>query len=156
MLEGSMHSLMTSILAGFTRLNPFRANAESNPPFRQLADSPESQRGERRTIVSTYGLRQAIRAKRPLKPWANRGITGVFQSPTDQQIAREVVGQCQWVAPPMVTQNKVPFEICTPDLIGSLAVAKWLAVGADMASLDSGLNQADSLKDGTPSGSAVQ
>lgn len=108
MFKGSVHAFMAPILAGLARLNPFRADAQLNPPLRQLTDPTDGQRGKGCTVVSADGLRQSILTKRPLKPGLDRGITGVFQSSAQQQITREVVGECQRIAAAVVAQSKVP------------------------------------------------
>src|SRR5437667_3008625 len=93
--KGSVHAFMAPILAGLTRLNPFRADAQLNPPLRQLTDPTDSQRGKGCTVVSADGLRQSILPKRPLQPGPDRGITRMFQSAAQQQITGEVVRECQ-------------------------------------------------------------
>ena len=85
LFKGSVHAFMAPILAGLARLNPFRADAQLNPPLRQLTDPTDGQRSKGRTVVSADGLRQSILTKRPLKPGPDRGITRVFQSPTQQK-----------------------------------------------------------------------
>src|SRR5918995_6756269 len=127
-LKGPVHSFMASILAGLARLNSFRADAQLNPPLRQLTNPTDGERGKGRTVVSADRSRQSILTKGPLKPGPDRGITRMFQSPAQQKVAREVVGQSQRIAAAVVGQSKVSFEIRAPDLIGILARAERFAV----------------------------
>src|SRR6266446_6841132 len=50
-LQGSMHPFVTPVLGRFSRLNPLRLNPQLNPPFREMADAAQGQRGERRSVV---------------------------------------------------------------------------------------------------------
>src|ERR1700746_2147024 len=60
MFKGPVHAFMAPILAGLARLNPFRADAQLNPPLRQLTDPTDGQRSKGRTVVSADGLWQSI------------------------------------------------------------------------------------------------
>ena len=65
LLKGSVHPFMTSVLAGLSRLDPLGADAELDPPLRQLTDTTDGQRSKGRSVVSANRLGQAIFAKRP-------------------------------------------------------------------------------------------
>src|SRR6185503_460037 len=48
LLQGSMHPLVTAILRWFSWLDPLRLDTQLDPPFRELAEAAQCQRGERR------------------------------------------------------------------------------------------------------------
>src|SRR5215468_7595385 len=67
-LQSAMHSLMTSVLGRLAWLDSLRFDAQLDPPFRQLAEATQSQRGERCSVVGADYLRQSKLPKDPLKP----------------------------------------------------------------------------------------
>src|ERR1043166_5574420 len=150
--QGSMHPFMAPILAGLAGLNPFRADTQLNPPLGQLTETSESQRGKGSTVVCANGLRQAIAAKCPLNPGPYRGVTGVFQSAAQQQITGEVVRERERITAAVIAQSKVPFEIRTPDLIGSFARAERFIGRCHMAAFNALFDQAGAFKNLTGGG----
>ena len=62
--------------------------------------------------------------KTPLHPRPNHVVGVEGQGLAQQQIPREVIAQSQWIASLAIIQSKVPFEICTSDLIGAGTPAK--------------------------------
>src|SRR5678815_421411 len=146
-LKSSVHSFMTSVLAGLTRLNPLRLNTELNPPLRELTDTAHCQRSKRRPVITTNRLGQPIFSKRPLKPGPDRRVARVLQCPAHQQITREVVAEGQRITAPSVTQKKISLEVSTPDLIGSLAPAKRFTVRRHSMAAHTALDQPRTLED---------
>src|SRR5689334_23048690 len=74
MLEGSVHPFVTTVLAGLPRLDPFRTDAQLNPPLRQLAYAAQRQRSKRCPIVGTNGPRQSVFSEGSFKPGPNHWI----------------------------------------------------------------------------------
>src|SRR6267143_2483756 len=56
LLQGSMHPLVTAILGRFSWLDPLRLDSQLDPPFRELADDEQCQRGERDSIIGANHL----------------------------------------------------------------------------------------------------
>src|SRR5574337_495737 len=103
LLKGSVHPFVASVLAGLARLDALGADAQLDPPFRQLTDAAQRQGGKRRPVIGTNRVGQTILAKGPLKPGPHRLVAGVLQASTDQQIPREIVAQRQRITASSVT-----------------------------------------------------
>ena len=50
-LEGSVHSFVTAVLLGFSRLDSFRTDAEPDPPGAQPSEASEADGREGRAVV---------------------------------------------------------------------------------------------------------
>ena len=67
-LQGQMHALMATVLLRMTRLDPFNANTEPEPPDRKFAQVKQGMGGsEGHTVVAADVGRQAALLKKPLK-----------------------------------------------------------------------------------------
>src|SRR6266550_2373695 len=118
-LQGSMHPLVAAVLGRFSRLDPLRLNPQLDPPFRELADATQCQRGERCSIIGADHLGQSGLPKDPLKPRLHFLLPGSLKRTAQKQIPRKVVADGQRITAAAVAQQKVPFKVCTPTLIGS-------------------------------------
>src|SRR5258706_3741171 len=152
LFKSAVHPFMTAVLARLSRLDPLGADAELDPPLRQLTEPAHGQRSKGGSVISANRLGQAILAKRPLKPGSDGTIAGMLQGPAHQQVTRKVVTQRERMTAPMVAQSEIALEVRTPDLIGSLAIAKRLAIRPDMGMSNSRFNQARPLKNLTRRG----
>jgi len=66
--QREMHAFVTAILLGMAWLDPFDADAEPEPPNRQLAQVEESVSGsERNTVIAADVGGQAALLKKPFK-----------------------------------------------------------------------------------------
>ena len=135
----------------FTRLNPLRPNSQFDPPFRELADAAQCQRGERRSVVSADHLGQSGLPKDPLKPGFYFLLPGSLQRAAQKQIPRKVIADGQRITALTVTQKKVALKVCTPDLIGRLPLSKRFAIRSHSATPYAGLDQTRTLQDLAPS-----
>src|SRR5882724_1509013 len=146
-LEGSMHPLVKAILGRFSRLDPLRLNPQLDPPFRELADAAQCQRGERRPVVGADHIGQPGLPKDPLKPRLYFLLPGSLKRTAQKQIPRKVVADGQRITAAAVAQQKVPFKVCTPTLIGSPTLSKGLAIRSHPAPPLARLNQTRTLQD---------
>src|SRR5882762_9840334 len=146
-LQGSMHPLVTPVLGRFSRLNPLRLDAQLDPPFRELTDAAQGQRGERRSVVGADHLGQSGLSKDPLKPRLHFLVPGSLKRATQKQIPREVVGDGQRITAAAVAQQKVALKICTPTLIRGATLCKGFAIRSHPAPSLAGLNQTRTLQD---------
>src|SRR5882762_7381772 len=146
-LQGSMHPLVTPVLSRFSRLNPLRLNSQLDPPFRELADAAQCQRGERRSVVGADHLGQSGLSKDPLKPRLHFLLPGSLQRPAQKQIPREVVADGQRITAAAVAHQKVALKVCTPTLIGGATLSKRFAIRSHPAPPLAGLHQTRTLQD---------
>src|SRR6266566_5714919 len=148
-LQGSMHPFVTPVLGRFSRLNPLRLDAQLDPPFRQLADATQCQRGERCSIIGPDHLGQSGLPKDPLKPRLHFLLPGSLKRTAQKQIPREVVSDGQRITAATVAQQKVALKICTPTLIRGATLCKGFAIRSHPAPPLAGLNQTRTLQDFT-------
>src|SRR6267143_2906047 len=145
-LQGSMHPLVTPVLSRFSRLNSLRLNSQLDPPFRELADAAQGQRGERRSVVGADHLGQSGLPKDPLKPRLHFLVPGSLKRATQKQIPREVVSDGQRITAAAVAQQKVALKVCTPTLIRGATLSKGFTIGSHAAPPLAGLNQTRTLQ----------
>src|SRR6266404_5109252 len=145
-LQGSMHPFVAPVLGRFSWLDPLRLNSQLDPPFRELADAAQCQRGERRSVVGADHLRQSGLPKDPLKPRLHFLVPGSLKRATQKQIPREIVADGQRITAAAVAQQKVALKVCTPTLIGGATLSKGFAIGSHAAPPLAGLNQTRTLQ----------
>src|SRR6266550_4394328 len=146
-LQGSMHPLVTPVLCRFSRLNPLRLDSQLDPPFRELAETAQCQRGERRSIIGADHLGQSGLPKDPLKPRLHFLLPGSLKRAAQKQIPREVVSDGQRITAAAVAQQKVALKVCTPTLIGGATLSKGFAIRSHSAPPLAGFNQTRTLQD---------
>src|SRR5260370_40984332 len=67
-LQGQMHALMAAVLLRMTRLDPFNANTEPEPPDRKFAQVKQGVgRSEGHAVVAADAGREGALLKKPLK-----------------------------------------------------------------------------------------
>src|SRR6267378_5188031 len=128
LLQGSMHPLVTAVLGRFTGLDPLRFNSQLDPPFRELAEAAQGQRGERRSVVGADHLGQTGSAKDPLKPRLYFLLPGSLKRAAQKQIPREIVADGQRITAAAVAQQEVALKVRTPTLIGGATLSKGFAI----------------------------
>src|SRR6266550_171747 len=146
-LQGSMHPLVAAVLGRFSRLDPLRLNPQLDPPFRELADAAQCQRGERRPVVGADHIGQPGLPKDPLKPRLYFLLPGSLKRTAQKQIPRKVVADGQRITAAAVAQQKVALKVCTPTLIGGATRSKGFAIRSHPAPPLAGLNQTRTLED---------
>ena len=87
LFQRAMHAFMATVFTGLGRADALGANAQANPPLRQLAQAAGSHRGKGRAVVGAQRLRQAVFPKHPLKPRLDGIGGGVAQGPALQDEA---------------------------------------------------------------------
>src|SRR3989440_8308218 len=147
LLQGSMHPLVTAILGRFSWLDPLRLDSQLDPPFREMADAAQCQRGERRSVVGADHLRQPGLPKDPLKPRLYFLLPGSLKRTAQKQIPRKVVADGQRITATAVAQQKVALKVCTPTLIGGATRSKGFAIRSHPAPPLAGLHQTRTLQD---------
>src|SRR2546430_493778 len=121
-LQGQMHALMAAGLLRMTRLDPFNANTEPEPPDRKFAQVKQGMGGsEGHAVVAADVGRQAALLKKPLKHSESIVFPGRRKGFTGEQKPAGVVGDGQRIAVMMTPQQKLAFVIGAPQLIGALA-----------------------------------
>jgi hypothetical protein len=91
--EGEMHTLMPAILLWMTGLDALDGEAQTQPPHRKLGEVEQRVgRGERHAIVGTDADGQAALLKQARKGRKCKGFAGRFQSLTEEEKARGVIG----------------------------------------------------------------
>src|SRR6267378_2606988 len=146
LLQGSMHPLVTAVLGRFTGLDPLRFNSQLDPPFRELAEAAQGQRGERRSVVGADHLGQPGSAKDPLKPRLHFLLPGSLKRAAQKQIPREIVADGQRITAAAVAQQEVALKVRTPTLIGGATLSKGFAIRSHPAPPLAGLNQTRTLQ----------
>src|SRR6266404_1880278 len=146
LLQGSMHPFVTPVLGRFSRLDPLRLNPQLNPPFREMADAAQGQRGERRSVVGADHLGQTGLPKDPLKPRLHFLVPGSLKGATQKQIPREIVADGQRITAAAVAQQEVALKVRTPTLIGGATLSKWFAIRSHPAPPLARLNQTRTLQ----------
>jgi hypothetical protein len=88
-----MHTLMPAILLWMTGLDALEGEAQTQPPHRKLGEVEQRVgRGERHAIVGTDADGQAALLKQARKGRKCKGFAGRFQSLTEEEKARGVIG----------------------------------------------------------------
>src|SRR5258708_34344805 len=81
-----MHALMAAVLLRMTRLDPFNANTEPEPPDRKFAQVKQGMGGsEGHAVVAADTDRQAALLKQPLKHSESIVFPRNRQSPTGEE-----------------------------------------------------------------------
>ena len=120
--ERKMHAFMPAVLLRMTRLDAFDGDAQTQPPDGELREVEQGVgRGKGHTVVGADAARQAALLEQSLKGRKSKRFTGGFQSFTEEEKARGVIGDGQRVAVFFVAQQELAFVIGAPQLVGSLA-----------------------------------
>src|SRR5271170_51153 len=117
-----MHALMTAILLGMTRLDPFDADTEPEPPDRQFAQVEQGLGGSKgNTIIATDAGRQAALFKKPFKHDESVVFSGGRQGFTGEQKTAGVIGDRQRIAVLPISEQELALVVGAPQLVGALA-----------------------------------
>src|ERR1700682_2056034 len=117
-----MHAFVTAILLGMAWLDPFDADAEPEPPNRQLAQVEESVSGsERNTVIAADVGGQAALLKKPFKHDESVVFFGGRKRLTGEEKTAGVIGHGQRAAVLTIAEQELTFVIGAPKLVGLLA-----------------------------------
>jgi hypothetical protein len=104
-----------------TRLDPFNANTEPEPPDRKFAQVKQGMgRSEGHSVVAADVGRQAALLKKPLKHSESVVFPGRRKGLTSEQKTAGVIGDRQRVAVLAIPQQELAFVVGAPKLIGPL------------------------------------
>src|ERR1700681_363786 len=93
----------------------FDGDLATKPPDREFGEVEQRVgRGEGHAIVRTDATRQAALLEQTLKGSKSKGFAGGFQSFTEQEIARGVIGDRQRVTIFFVAQQELAFVVGAP------------------------------------------
>src|SRR5260370_19651285 len=121
-LQGQMHALMAAVLLRMTRLDPFNANTEPEPPDRKFAQVKQGMgRSEGHAVVAADAGRQAALLKKPLKHSESVVFPGRRKSLTGEEITARMVRDRQRVAVLTIGEQELALVIGAPQFIGPLA-----------------------------------
>src|SRR5690349_18941187 len=91
-----MHAFVTAVLLGMARLDALNADAQPEPPDRQLAQIKQGvRRSEWNAVVAANVRRQAAFFKKPFKHGKSEVFPGRRKSLAAQQVAAGVIGDGQ-------------------------------------------------------------
>src|SRR5580704_14110499 len=117
-----MHALVTAILLGMAWLDSFNADAQPEPPDRQLAQVEQSVSGsEGNTVIAADAGGQAALLKKPFKHGESVGFFGAREGFTGEQKTAGVIGDRQRIAVLVISQQELAFIVGAPQLVGPLA-----------------------------------
>jgi len=145
-LQRSVHAFMTAILLGRGRLGELGTDTEPDPPDGQLGEPSESGRGERGAVVGADELRQTVLPEESLENGLRSCVRWMQQSLAAEQVARESIGDRQWIAVGAVTSPELALEVCGPDEIGGGHHGHGAAGVAEATTTARGLHQAVTLE----------
>ena len=114
-----MHVLMTAVLLRMTRLDPFNADSEAEPPDRELAQIKQSVSGsERNTVIAADVGGQAALLEKPLKHGECVCFFGGTEGFTGEKKAAGVIGDGQRIAVLMIAQQELALVVGAPSSLG--------------------------------------
>src|SRR5713226_3376247 len=117
-----MHAFMAAVLLRMARLDALDANAQPEPPDRELAQVEQGVGGsEWNAIIAANVGRQAALLKKPFKHGKSVVFFGARKSLTGEEIPAGMIGDGQRVAVLMIAQQELALVIGAPQFIGSLA-----------------------------------
>ena len=118
----TMHALVAAVLLRMTRLDPFNANTEPEPPDRKFAQVKQGMgRSEGHAVVAANAGRQAALLKKPLKHSESVLFSGRRKSLTGEEITAGMIGDRQRIAVLTIGEQELALVIGAPQFIGTLA-----------------------------------
>src|SRR5260370_33120136 len=107
-----MDAVMAAVLLRMTRLDPFNANTEPEPPDRKFAQVKQGVgRSEGHAVVAAAAGRQAALLKKPLKHSASVLFSGRRKRLTGEERTAGMIGARQPIAILTISQAGLPFVI---------------------------------------------
>jgi hypothetical protein len=116
-----MHAFMAAILLWMAGLDALNANAQPQPPHRELAQIEQRlRRSKRNAIIAADVGGQTTLLKKPFKPSKSLILFRGGQRFAGQQITAGVIGDGQRITVLAITQQEFTFVIGAPQFIGLL------------------------------------
>jgi hypothetical protein len=103
--------------------NPFDADTQAQPPNRQPGEIEQAVgRGEGNAIIGADRVRQAALFKQALEG-SKSGLLGIrFHGFAQQQIARSMIGDRQWITVAPIAEHELAFVVGAPQCVGVQAL----------------------------------
>src|SRR5262249_44233741 len=130
-LERPMQALVTAVLARLTSFDPFRLDAELDPPHRESAQAPYARTRKRWSIVAADRARQAVFSESRLHQRLYPARIGPPHHLAPEQIAAVGITDRQRFAPPAVAGAEPTLEVDRPSVVRARALGKGRRVGRD-------------------------
>jgi hypothetical protein len=130
-LQREMHAFMAAVLLRMAGLDPFDADAQAQPPHRELAQIKQGVSGsEGHTVIAADVGGQATLLKKPLKHSESVLFPGRRKGFTGEQKAAGMVGDRQRITVLVIAEQELSFVIGAPQFIGALAKREHRALCA--------------------------
>jgi hypothetical protein len=120
--QSEMHAFMAAILLWMARLDALDANAQAQPPDRELAQIKQSVSGsEGHAVIAADVGGQAALFKKPLKHGESVVFSSGRKSLTGEKKSAGVIGDGQRIAILVIAEQELALVIGAPQLVGPLA-----------------------------------
>ena len=120
LFEGSVHTLVPTVLLRVTGLDELVMNAKPDPPDREPAEPSNGQRREGNTVVREYALRETILPEEPLEYRLRALMRRRAKRLAAEEVARASIASRQWVAILAVACLEFALVVDTPRVVGSV------------------------------------
>lgn len=119
--QREMHAFVTPVLLRMSGLDAFDADAQAQPPHRELAQVKERVCGrERYPVVAADVGGQTALFKKPLKHSKSVAFFGGRERFADQEITTGVVGDRQRIAILAIPKQELALVVRAPQFVGTL------------------------------------
>lgn len=110
--ERQMHALVSPVLLGMARGDPFESNAQPQPPHGQCAQPVERPKGgEGHAIVGPHRLGQAEFLKDAFENREGGAFARALERLTAEEIPTAEIGDRQRITVATILELKFPFEV---------------------------------------------
>jgi len=117
-LERQVHAFMTAVLLGMPRFDALDANAEAEPPHRQLAQSEQSVGTcERNAVIGTDGVGQSKILESAFEDGKGIDLLGGREGIAGDEIATGEVADRERVAVASIGEHELALVIRAPQLV---------------------------------------
>lgn len=146
-LEGSVHTFMSSVLLGLSRLNEFRKDAQPDPPGGELGQPGQGIGRKRHTVIGPDATGKSILLEDPCKYGFGVLYRSRMKSLAGNDIPGTVIGNGKWVAVDPVPGFELSLEVRRPQVVGSRSHCVGLSGMSDLAPVSALFDQMMSFKD---------
>jgi hypothetical protein len=126
-LESSMHALVTPVLLGFTWLDGFGKDAESDPPSAEASEPGEADGSEGRSVVRADDGGESEITKGVDKDWPGEFDGGGVEALASEEVSAEAILDGEGIAVAPVAHLEVALEVSGPYAVGLIEGRQRLA-----------------------------
>jgi len=119
LLEGLVHSFVTSVLRGPAWLDELGKDAQPNPPDRQAAQPSDGRGRKRCTVVGPDDSRKTELLEQLRKDRLGQCQTCGMQAFASEQVPTVAIRHCQRVAVDSIAGLEFSFVVSAPHVVGS-------------------------------------